>query len=61
MATFSARRKTHEVISAKEYLKRHKKDPKSVQGAKILMPKKLDQGDFGRFLVEKETAEYEVL
>lgn len=61
MAIFTARRKTHEVISADEYLKRHKKDPKSVQGAKILIPKKLGQSAFGKFLVKKDVPEYEVL
>lgn len=61
MATFTARRKTHEVVSAKEYLKRHKKDPNSVQGAKILVPRKLGQSVFGKFLVKKDVPVYEVL
>lgn len=60
MTTLKARKRTHEVVSANEYIKRRKKDPKSVEGAKILSPK-LGSKSFGGFLLKRDTPEYEVL
>ena len=60
MSAFETRKKTHEVISPQEYLKRYEKDPKSVSGAKIVIPS-LGKKGFGGFKVELETPVYEVV
>lgn len=59
MATFSAKKSTREVITAKEYLRRRSKDPKSVEGARVVTPN-LGSRRFGMFEVEREIPLYEV-
>lgn len=60
MTTFNTRRKTMEVISAREYMERRRRDPKLVEGARFL-PAKLGDREFMRFIVKRTTPEYEVL
>lgn len=60
MTTFSARKKARDVISVRTYLKRYAKDPKSVEGARIVTPR-LGRGGFGRFIIERDVPLYEVL
>lgn len=59
MTTLKARKKTHELITASEFLKRRAQDPKSVEGAKIISPR-LGENSFGRFAIKRAVPQYEV-
>jgi hypothetical protein len=59
VTTFSARKKTREIIGAREYLKRRNKDPKSVEGAKVLIPR-LGSRRLALFEIERDAPVYEV-
>lgn len=60
MTTLQARKKTHELISPQEYLRRRGKDFRLVEGARIVMPK-FGEGGFGAFRVPVKKPQYEVM
>jgi hypothetical protein len=60
MTTFNAQKKTYDIVTAREYLKRRSKNPKSVEGAKILISG-IGSSDFGKFAIKRQVPEYEVL
>ncbi len=59
MTTFSTRKHSREVISAREYIKRRSKDPKSVEGAKVSIPR-LGSRKFAMFEIKRDVPVYEV-
>lgn len=58
METIQAHKRTHEVISADEYVRRREKDPRRVTGAEIVPPT-LGTGGFGGFRVQLDRPVYE--
>ncbi len=60
MTTFTAQKRSHEILSAEEYLRRRQKDPKSVEGARILVSK-FGSEEFGGFAIKRSVPRYEVL
>lgn len=59
MTELKARKKTHEVISAEEFVRRFKADPNKVSGAKIVAPKLGGKSLGGRFEVPMDRPVYE--
>jgi hypothetical protein len=59
MTTFSARKRPVEIISAREYIKRRKNDPKSVEGARPVTPR-LGSRKFAMFAIKRDVPVYEV-
>lgn len=60
MGNYNTKKRTHERISASEFIRRYKKDPKLVEGARVIAPR-MGQADFGTFRVKRNRPCYEVL